>query len=146
MRVAGFQPKDDLLPDTVVVGAAMMLGVDFPPLYRELIRTHNGAYGDAEFPVAGSSQAGGFGLWLSLLPWDSESVWTSLACWSEHDLPRQIIPFGEDGGGNLVCFDYRSSSEPSIVLWYHELQGQDGIHPLAERFPDFLTLLRETVD
>ncbi|MFD2388047.1 SMI1/KNR4 family protein [Enterococcus rivorum] len=58
-----------------------------------------------------------------------------------------IIPFGRDAGGNLICFDYRSSQNPTIVFWDHEIAGggdlEEAITPICETFTDFLNMLHE---
>ena len=38
-------------------------------------------------------------------------------------LSDQLIPFAEDGFGNLLCFDY--SADKSIVFWDHEKNYDD---------------------
>jgi len=49
--------------------------------------------------------------------------------------PPAIIPFAEDTGGDLFCFDYRKSAEtPSVVFW----SAGTGIIAIA---PDFTTFL-----
>jgi len=102
-----------------------------------------GADGDAEFPVPGSAHPMGIGYWLPLSPWNNQSIWSCLANWGEHELPSRLVPFGEDGGGNLVCFDYRVSDSPSIALWFHELSGDESIWRIAANFDDFLNSLSE---
>lgn len=36
---------------------------------------------------------------------------------------EQLIPFAEDGFGNLLCFDY--SANKNIVFWDHEKNHDD---------------------
>ncbi|MFD1950403.1 SMI1/KNR4 family protein [Sphingomonas arantia] len=61
----------------------------------------------------------------------------------DHMMPRYpagLLPFADDTGGNLFAFDYRADpAAPSIVFIDHELDGEDGITPVA---PDFASLLR----
>ena len=46
---------------------------------------------------------------------------------------------GDDTGGNLWAFDYRTDpAAPSIVLIDHELGGEEGVIVVA---PDFASLL-----
>jgi len=89
----------------------------------------------------GKAHGGSIGVWLSLIPWDAESLWSTLATWPEHGLPRELIPIGEDGGGNYVCLDYRQSDVPAVVVWYHELEGEEGIFPVVSTFDEFLGIL-----
>ena len=142
----GFEPSSSVPTLSQIEGAEAFLGVRFPASYHQVLLEFNGAYGGATFSMLGKEHGGGIGVWLSLLPWDSESIWATLSTWPEHKLPTEVVPFGEDGGGNYVCFDYRHSDVPSVVVWYHELVGEDGIFPVADTFDDFLQLLRADVD
>ena len=53
----------------------------------------------------------------------------SLVAWA-------VIPFGAVGNGDMVCFDYRNSSDPTIVLWKHEraFSSTDCLIPVADSF------------
>lgn len=58
------------------------------------------------------------------------------------DIPDRIIPFARDPGGNLFCFDYRSSETPSVVFWDHEAASTNSsIFHVAESFEAFLAAL-----
>ena len=138
----GFEPSTSVPTSRQIEGAEALLGVRFPDSYRALLLEFNGAYGGAEFPLLDRERGGSIGVWLSLLPWDTESVWSTLSAWGEHGLPHQLIPFGEDGGGNYVCLDYRHSDVPPVVFWHHELEAEEGIFPVAATFEDFLGILR----
>jgi SMI1/KNR4 family protein SUKH-1 len=143
MNVKGFEPSTTVPTSSQIGGAEALLGVRFPDSYRTLLLEFNGACGDAEFPLLEKERGGSIGVWMSLLPWDRQSVWSTLsAAWEEHELPRRLIPFGMDGGGNFVCFDYRHSDVPSVVFWHHELDAEEGIFPVAATFEEFLRVLR----
>ena len=142
MTIDWFDPTEDPINPQQIDGAELLLGVRFPAAYRAVLADHHDSGGDADFAVPGTLHGASIGHWLSLSPWGTESVWSCLLAWSEHSLPRSIVPFGEDGGGNYVCFDYRNSSEPSVVFWYHGLSGIDGLHTVAATFDDFVGLLR----
>ena len=55
---------------------------------------------------------------------------------------RKVIPFGDVGNGDHICFDYRSSSAPTIVLWNHEeaFSSPDPLIRIAESFDQLLEL------
>ena len=60
-------------------------------------------------------------------------------------LNENIVPFGEDAGGNLICFDYRYGTSPSIVFWDHEkafMEADDAVIKIAETFTQFLDCLQ----
>ena len=138
----GFDKSESPITEVQIRGAEKLIGVSFPEEYKEVIREFNGSYGDAEFPMPDSEHGGSIGVWLSLSPWDRETIWSSLSAWKEHELSEKIIPFGEDGGGNWVCFDYRENEkEPNIVYWFHEIGGDEGCIFVCDRFTTFLNSL-----
>ncbi|MGV3663955.1 MAG: SMI1/KNR4 family protein [Prosthecobacter sp.] len=142
MKLPGFDPTH-IVATGEIDGVELVLRVKFPPLYRQLLLEFQGSHGDAEFPVPGTPQPASIGLWLSFSPWAVESAWTYLSTWREHQLMPELVPIATDGGGNLLCLHYRGAAEPEVVLWYHELEGTDGLHFVAETFSDFLATLRE---
>ena len=141
MKIDWFDPTEDPIDSRQIDGAELLLGVRFPASYRAVLANHHNSYGDADFAVPGTDHGANIGHWLSLSPWDTESVWSYLSTWPEHQLPHEIVPFGEDGGGNCICFDYRSGSTPVVVIWYHELSGTDGLVTVAPTFDGFVGLL-----
>jgi hypothetical protein len=141
----GFEPTDEAITDTVIDGAQMILGVNFPDAYRKMIREFSGAHGDVECRVDRPSPGFdtiGIGLLHSLHSWNPESLYDVLTSWPEHELDRRIVPFGEDGGGNYICFDFRASDAPSVVFYFHELPGVDGIMKVCDSFGAFLERLQ----
>ncbi len=142
MHLEFFDPTESPIDPLQIDGTELLLGVRYPASYRKVLASHHNAYGDADFPVPGTTHGANIGHWLSLAPWDTSSIWSCLSTWQEHKLPRLVVPFGGDGGGNLICFDYRISKEPSIAFWYHELRGEDGLATIAPTFDHFLSLLK----
>ena len=134
----GFDKTESPVTPSQIDGVELVLGIRFPSRYRELIQEFNGAYGDVNFPLPDSEFGESMGVWLSLLPWDMESIWSSLSAWKEHEIHSRVIPFGEDGGGNWICFDYRGKEMPSIVFYFHEVGGDEGLYPVADDFDSFV--------
>jgi len=141
----GFERSEESVSDNVIDGAETLLGVRFPDAYRAMIREYSGAFGDVEFRVDRPSPGFDYcsvGLLHSLNPCSRNSIYSVMASWPEHDLSDRIIPFGDDGGGNYVCFDYRQSDVPKIVFYFHELSGEDGIMKVCDTFGEFLDRLQ----
>lgn len=89
-------------------------------------------------------------LWRDM---DIEPWWTiedhNVLNRADHFTPG-LIAFTQDGGGNFTCFDYRSgrsSPDPPIVFWHHELHacGEEPFF-VAKNFGDFLEMLRPCLD
>lgn len=62
-------------------------------------------------------------------------------------LIEKVIPFAEDLFGNMICFDYRSNSQPLIVFWEHEKAFSDkesAITHICNNFAELLNMLYET--
>ena len=138
------------LPEALLRAAETILGVTFPPDYRSLVRVYHGGSPepssfDVSFPT--NPYRSCVGILLTPDPRLPESIFSYIANLSEDDqLPEGLVPIADDGGGDLVCLDYRglkrsSGVEPSVVYWAHELTGPEAICPLAKSFGTFLRLL-----
>ena len=61
-----------------------------------------------------------------------------------------LIPFGENGGGDYICFDYRkdpNTDDPPVVFWYHDVAEQeDRTSFIANNFEEFINMLHECED
>ena len=140
----GFQHTDEDVSDGVIEAAEKLFDIRYPDAYRTIIRDFSGAHGDVEFRVDALEPGFDFcsvGLIYSLLPWCADSIYSVLSSWPEHGLSNRIIPIGEDGAGNYLCFDYRQSKTPKIVFYFHELHGVDGIIEVCDSFAEFLERL-----
>lgn len=51
---------------------------------------------------------------------------------------KKIIPFGEDGFGNYICFQYQNSENPNVVFFNHE---NNQVKHIADNFKDFIEML-----
>jgi hypothetical protein len=60
-----------------------------------------------------------------------------------------LVPFGDNGGGDLICFDYRNNrmtNDPPIVIWYHEVDFEHRVVFVANNFEEFIDMLHEPKD
>ncbi|MGN4613427.1 SMI1/KNR4 family protein [Bacillus cereus group sp. MYBK71-2] len=60
-------------------------------------------------------------------------------------LVAKVYPFARDPFGNLLCFDYRNSTEsPTVVFWDHEEENiEKAIYPVCSTFTELLASLRD---
>jgi hypothetical protein len=140
----GFEKREVPLADHLITGAETVFGISYPAAYRKTIKHFGGCYGSVDFRVDRSSPGFdycNFGLILSLSPWDDGSIYEAVSNWREHGLHERLVPFGLDGGGNYVCFDYRGATDPEIVFYYHELHGDDGVMRVCPTYDAFLNRL-----
>jgi hypothetical protein len=145
--VIEWQNTTDPLPDRMICGAEILFGVTFPGDYRECLRINHGGHPNhGDFTVRGvtSSWVSCIGVLLSLDWRRPSNVWDVLASLAaERQLPEGVFPVSDDGGGDLLCLDFRGRpSDPVVVYWSHEVGGEDGVVPVAENFSELLTLLR----
>ena len=57
---------------------------------------------------------------------------------------KWLIPFGDNGGGDLICFDYRSdhtTNNPPIAIWNHYLEFKHRTVFIANNFEEFINML-----
>jgi cell wall assembly regulator SMI1 len=125
------------------------LGVKFPPDFRRVIqRCHGGVpversafhYEDPSIGTTGS----GIGALMTLYPDDTDGILTTLRLLSiDEQLPDKVIPFADDGGGDMMCLDYREDPDhPKVVYWSHEEEKDKSIIFLADTFTEFLAMLK----
>jgi hypothetical protein len=59
---------------------------------------------------------------------------------------EKLIPFGDNGGGDLICFDYRNydGDNPPIIIWAHGApENSKRISFIANSFEEFINMLHE---
>ena len=130
--------------DDQVQKAERELGVRLPADFLAIAKTHQGAMPE---PECFDLPEGGKGSIKYLLHFEEEPFYSSIAALREpvNDvLPKKVIPFAEDSGGNLLCFDYRNSDEtPEILFWDHEGNAPFPLQTIASSFTDLITRLRD---
>jgi hypothetical protein len=61
------------------------------------------------------------------------------------ELPAGLVIVGQDGGGGMVCFDYRQTPDaPPVVFWSNDTISADTAIYLAPTFSAFLAGLHTT--
>nr|WP_181002759.1 SMI1/KNR4 family protein [Massilia sp. H27-R4] len=144
------------IDSSIVDGWEKRIGVKFPRDYQKIVEKYNGAYvldKEAYEFYSNFSQSDAtheLGL-MHALGGDVDSVTETMEWSLEHKpfgFPSELVSFARDGGGNLLCFDYRDNkynSEPTIVLWH--IDGQPGsgreLSCIAFTFNEFLDMLIE---
>jgi hypothetical protein len=131
----------------IVRHAQERLGIEFPSEYVEIVlrcdggtpRPNKFVYNDPDIgPVIS-----GLAALLSLDEARVDNIFETLTNLSD-ELPRRVIPFGEDGGGDYTCFDFRTAEglNPSIVYWSHEREAETALIRLSDSFSSFLNMLQ----
>ncbi len=126
-------------------------GFKFPEKYKTLLSLHNFLMPenpDFQFLLDGGVEERdinfyGFG--------DKDSTSRSSKMgellFEEEKLQQGILPFGDSGNGDYVCFDYRHNphtDEPKIVVMLHDAYDANNkmlICPVANSFEEFMDSL-----
>ncbi|SMO72987.1 SMI1/KNR4 family protein [Melghirimyces algeriensis] len=95
------------------------LGICFPADYLQVVKDSHGKQPTPNVIDFGGLQEKVFGSLLSFEEGCPVNLWFTYKSVKDV-LPKKVIPFGCDPFGNLYCFDYRKSEDPTIVYWYHE--------------------------
>ena len=124
-------------------------GWRLPDDFREFaLRFSGGAPNETDFDFA-DGQTGKFyasaAEFLSLKAADERSILQSMQ--RIEYFPDGLVPFAADGGGNYVCFDFRTSGVPNVVFWNHGRRGlTDEISLVSRSFEDFIHCLKKPPD
>lgn len=120
-------------------------GGALPDSYWALVQAHQGQIRRGhEIEVSGQG-AVNFGVLLLAIPparagdEQSYSIETCLHNMADY-YPTGLLPFADDTGGNYWAFDLRRRSAPCIVFIDHELEGEEGLTPIADSFEAFMAL------
>ena len=115
------------------------IGYYLPQEYQELIKDHNGGYvQENKFYYIDANNEVEFGSIYMLNLFDILKVYLD----PPEFFPKSLVPFADDGGGDLTCFDYRNCKEnPPIVFWVCGAPEGEDVHFVANSFDEFLGML-----
>jgi hypothetical protein len=128
------------------------IGVTFPALFIKLMsecdsgwpkKTDFEYYDEAFQSMVGS----GIGCFLGF----EEEEYSLLKTFKRprEFFPQGLVAFGETGGGDLICFDYRQGKDnpdPEIVYWCHDVPVDKKVSFIAKNFEIFMGMLKEEDD
>ena len=134
-----WESDDPPLPDRVITAAEMILDRALPASYKALVKAHPGGRPAADVDEGWLACVG---LLMSLDPRHGENVFEAIANLAvDEQLPDEVIPIIADGGGNMICLDYRAGVAPAVVYWQHDLDGEDAFVAISGSFDAFLAIL-----
>ena len=97
------------------------LQITLPDDYKQFVLKYDGGYPSPNhFKVDGKVEI--FNNLISLDENEYDNIYEILEDLQDR-LSDQLIPFAEDGFGNLLCFDF--SADKTIVFWDHEKNYDD---------------------
>lgn len=136
------------LRDELIDGVSKIIQFNLPEDYVECVKLYHGGqpkYDGLTIEVGGTPWGIGFGSLLTLDPLQSnENVIDALSTLrKEHGVPDCYLPIVVGGGGDYLCLDYSESADnPKVVFWFHELETNEAIFPVANSFTDLLGMLK----
>jgi hypothetical protein len=141
------------------------LDISLPKLYVDFITKHNGAsifvrifdYSDPSREGRKTSNSIAFVKFEeiendieSLLKQTTEDENDPNLFKFYHYFHKWLVPFGENGGGDFICFDYRENHDtydPKIIFWRHDAwDPSERISFIANNFEEFVNMLYEPED
>ncbi len=135
------------LRDELIEGVSKIIQFNLPKDYVDCVKLYHGGqpkYDGLTIHVGGVPWGIGFGSLLTLDPLESdENVIGSLSTLRKvHGIPNHYLPIVVGGGGDYLCLDYSESAyNPKVVFWFHELEGNEAIFPVANSFTELLSML-----
>jgi hypothetical protein len=137
------------LSPELIEGFEKITGFKLPGSFRETVLNFPNSYPSrSSLKITAGKDAfiADFGILMTLDPFSTteNALGTLIRLRRYQDLPENILPFAAGGGGDYLCFSYPSpNEEPSVVYWFHEVPGPEGIYPVASNFLELLDLLFE---
>jgi len=120
------------------------LGTSLPTDYREFLILHNGGTPE-KYLVCRSGSNEPSEVWNDSLGLHNGPTYCRLDIATKdlkEYLPKDIIPFATDPGGNSFCIGISGEYRGKIYFWDHEqAQDQDSISELASSFTEFVANL-----
>ena len=104
------------IPKDIIESVEHRLQIILPDDYKQIVLKYDCGYPNPNhFKVGGKLEI--FNNLISLDENEDNNVYEILEDLQDR-LGDQLIPFAEDGFGNVLCFDY--SANKNIVFWDHE--------------------------
>ena len=158
--------KENILTDRGPVDISIIrlvektLGIKFPHVYVNFIVEHNGAgliNNAFEFFNQNVNKPSESSLYFDDITDILGHIWVLSSQSTEfkndpdphrgyHYFPEKLVPFGDTGGGDCICFDYRNDPMewPPIVMWHHEAcEGDVNVSFIAKTFEEFIGMIHE---
>jgi hypothetical protein len=139
-----------------VKGLGKCMGVKLPEKYVRFITKHNGARLNArifDYIDSAINRPSSNSIAFSNVLKITDDIF-SLKKQNEpdesyHYFEDKLVPFGDNGGGDFICFDYRKhdGDNPPIIIWAHDVRDNSKrISFVANDFEEFINMLHEPED
>jgi cell wall assembly regulator SMI1 len=115
--------------------------ITLPQAYKEHLLKHNGGY-----PEKALLNASDFDTSIASfysLKYGNNTLEDTINTWQiiENVLPKHLLPFADDPGGNAFCISLANEDYGKIYIWYHDVGGRQVY--LVDSFEQFMQALKE---
>jgi len=127
-----------------------VVGVTFPKSFVNLMRECDGGTLEKRnfffYNISVSFEMGScisFFLSFTQTAYEGDNILGFIESKINH-LPEGVVPFGSNGGGDYICFDYRKDRQeldPEIVYWFRGAPEGKSISFVAKSFDAFIEML-----
>lgn len=131
---------DAEVDENAIADVEKELGIKFPQDYIDCAKKNHGGNPNPNLFVVTERGEAVFNVLLSYAPTSVDYI-VKVYGWIKDRLVDGVYPFADDPFGNHICFDYRTSNEPTIVFWDHELvfeEPEKGLFPICNSFSELL--------
>lgn len=116
---------DGVVKRKLVEEVEKCLRVSLPEDYKECVIVNQGASPSHYIFDTVEGEERVFGALLKINNYNSDTNIIEIYEDYKDTLPNELIAFGIDPAGNLICFDYKDhNSNPIVVFWEHENAGE----------------------
>jgi hypothetical protein len=143
-----WQTTNDPADPAEIARVEAALFLRFPHDYLKVVIPYHGGHPHRESPYIIDLPTQGDTAFQALFSFDRNSRDYIVRVWGGFfaHLPLHIIPFADDGGGNLFAFDFRESRDaPTVVFVDHEVLNEQGflnVVSLSTTFSEFVAGMR----
>ncbi|CAO5676950.1 MAG: hypothetical protein HEEMFOPI_02058 [Holosporales bacterium] len=144
-RMISFSNKNSV-SNEIIKNAEIQMKIEFPDLYKKIAMEYDGETPDQDcldffVPELNRIISTSVHLLSFKKRWYADII--EIFYDPPEFFPQGLIAFAEDGGGNYICFDYRTCKKnPSIVFWSHEENIGEDVFFIADSFEDFINSLK----
>lgn len=141
-----------IVPLEKIFSIEKLYGIKLPKVYVQFIAMHNGARLNADSftyddPNVGrkNSDAIAFLEVEGIIPCINDIKSGEEPNWDiKYKFEDGLVPFGDNGGGDMICFDYRkdkTTDNPPVVIWNHDMGFDHRVVFIANSFEEFIGML-----
>lgn len=131
------------------------IGIEFPQDYKEFLKEYSGQSFEREprFPYLEDYPGGKhgiFSIFYGIMPGDSYDLIEAVNTYKGR-INNDLLPIGEDPGGNIICLAVKGENSGKVYFWDHEEEkvvpndsktDDTNLYLVSNSFADFIQSLQ----